>query len=215
MATRPIWSGLGLAGTVLLSLAAQPGRCQGVAAPDESPAVASFLQAAEAESKKGSYLFYAQSFVDKQNERVTYGGSVYGVLRNVKLDGCAMSAEIQIVDLFSGTVGGNPIGQKQDVDEYTVTVPLTRDLAEALKVVQARPEQLSRSRHTVCREEASCLFTWLRMDVKGKVIHETQAVNHVIHFDGYTDHLVVPVSSVDAGNELIKDLRSVADSGCL
>jgi hypothetical protein len=179
----------------------------------ESPE-AVFLAGAEAEGKRGAYVFYRQSFVDTDSNRATYRGSIYGAMQSVKLSECLLEAEILIVDLFSGTVGKTQIGQLQDMYKYSVRIPLTSDIANRLVLTRARPIQLSGSTHTVCDQDSSCTFEWVRILAKNPAIKERRTINGLIDFDGYVDHILVPVSSSDAGNQLIGQLRAVVDSRC-
>ena len=173
-----------------------------------------FLATARAEEKNGAYLFYTQSFKDQDNERAEYRGSVYGVVRDVKLDGCTVTAEILIADSFSGTVGKSKIEHQQDTYTYRASFVLTRELADALTMVRARPAQLAHNTHFHCEGDGSCAFDWLRLQTKRRTIKEVCTINSMVDFDGFVDHLLMPLSSADAGTQWIALLRALVDSRC-
>jgi hypothetical protein len=166
------------------------------------------------EAKEGVYVFYRQSFIDKENKRASYRGSVYGSIQKFQLNGCGLTIESMIVDKFAGTVGNGSTGQMQDTFRYSANLTLTREIASGLAVIEARPAQLGRSTHSVCDEQPSCSFPWLRIQTKHSVIHEVSNVNDSLDFDGQVDDFVVPVSSLDMGNRLIKQVRTIAESRC-
>src|SRR5579871_4114075 len=70
------------------------------------------------EARRGVYVFYSQSYLDKDNQRVSYRGSIYGAMQRFELNGCEVNVETIIVDKFSGTVGRVPTGQMQDTYRY-------------------------------------------------------------------------------------------------
>ncbi|HWG21936.1 MAG TPA: hypothetical protein VG225_15505 [Terracidiphilus sp.] len=205
-------------GTVCLILAlagAASARCSGQEfASAVTDAGTAFLSDAEAEAARGMYLLYSQSFLDKQNERIVYRGSLYGVLRDVKLTGCEAEANVQIFDLFSGSVNNRPTGELQDLTEYQIRFHITAELAGALSVMQGRPAQLSQSRHTQCDGDPSCAFNWLSIQTGHPVLHQRIVSNRLVTFDGDVNRILAPVSSVEAGNRLIRDLKVLAQSRC-
>lgn len=58
-----------------------------------SSAESSLLDALHAEEHAGTYLFYTQSYVDSDNEPVTYQGSVDGFIKNAELNGCSLNID--------------------------------------------------------------------------------------------------------------------------
>lgn len=173
-----------------------------------------FLDTATSEEKTGEYIFYTQSFKDRDNDRASYRGSVYGVVRNVKLDGCTMTAEVLIADSFSAVVGKTKIDHQQDTYIYRASLVLTRELINGSAVMQARPVQLARSTHSQCEGDGSCAFTWLRLQAKRRVIKEISTINDMVDFEGMVDHVLMPLSSPAAGKEWITRMQALADSRC-
>jgi sporulation protein YlmC with PRC-barrel domain len=107
------------------------------------------LDLAAAEAKRGVAVFYTQSFIDKENQRATYQGSVYGAIQEVKMNGDEMTIETLMVDKFSGTVGKAPTGAQQDSYLYSVTFVLTGEIVRSLMLVQARPAPLGAHTNTI------------------------------------------------------------------
>ncbi len=166
------------------------------------------------ETRRGVYVFYTQSFIDKENKRASYRGSVYGAIQRFEVYGCELKIEAMIVDKFAGTVGQKPTGELQDTYRYAASLVLTPEIAAGAALLEARPAPLGRSTHSVCDEDPSCSFRWLRIQAKQRMIHETSTVNDSIDFNGQVDHFVVPVSSPAIGNRLIEQMRALADSRC-
>jgi hypothetical protein len=205
----------------LLLLFAGLGRpqlhCQDSKAPDKVDAVSAqteFLRAAEAEQKKGTYIFYTQSFIDKENQKAIYRGSIYGALKSVELHGCSLKVGIEIVDKFSGFVGKKPTGDLADSQQYSFSLTLTTDVAKTLSLVEARPIQLSSSTRSVCAEKPSCAFTWLAIQATGPSIKESRITNEAVDFNGRADRFLIPVSSADAGHQLIGLIQNFANASC-
>lgn len=182
----------------------------------EEPVMASSDPAslASEEAKRGAYVFYTESFIDKENKRASYRGSVYGGIQALKLNGCELKIETIIVDKFSGTVGRASTGEQQDTNHNSASVLLTPEIAAGLAILDARPAQLRHTTHAVCDENPSCSFTWLRIQAKHPIIQETSTVNDSLDFSGQVDQFVIPISSRGAGNRLIRAIRALADSEC-
>lgn len=176
------------------------------------PADLSSLAAEEAQ--RGVYVFYTQSFIDKENQRTSYRGSVYGAIQKFELTGCELKIETVIVDKFSGMVGRASTGQLQDTYRSAVSLLLTPEIAGSAGVMEARPAQLGRNTHSVCDENASCSFPWLRIQAGRPVMHQISSVNEARNFEGQVDHFVAPISSLAIGRELIEALRARSDSRC-
>ena len=181
------------------------------AASDEA---ASFLTDAGEEAARGSYIFYRQEYRDQRKERVSIHGSVYGVLRDVKLKGCEVEGTVQVFDLFSGFIKDRPTGEMQDLTEYSIRFRLSTEIVSGMSVVEARPSQLAHAMHTQCEGDGSCTFHWLRIRSAHGGMSERIVVNQSITYDGKVKEILAPVSSGAAGNQLIRDLRAIAESRC-
>ncbi len=201
-----------LTGCLLVLIAVSHCRSQDHEQPVSASSDLASLVAEEA--KRGVYVFYTQSFIDKENKRASYRGSVYGAIQSFELKDCALKIEAVIVDKFSGTVGQKPTGQLQDTYRYSASLLLTSEIASGATLVESRPAQLSHNAHSVCDEQGSCNFWWLRIGAKQKIIHEVSTVNDVRDFDARVDHFIVPITSQDAGNRVIERLRAIAAERC-
>jgi hypothetical protein len=196
------------------SFAQQPAVAQQQFVPGVREPVHAFLSDAENEAKRGTYLFYTQDYRDKRKRNVNLHGSLYGVLRDVHINGCDVEARVEIVDLFSGTIRDIPTGDVQDKTEYAIRFRLTHEIAAGLDVIDGRPSQLSRAMHTRCAEEAACTFTWLRIRSAQPALYEQIVLNNSVTFDGAVTHVLAPVSSREAGTGLVRDLQELAAGAC-
>ena len=199
---------------LVLSFGVPPAQPQSISQPRSKSPEAALLAIAADEAKRGVYVFYAQSFIDTENKRASYRGSVYGAIQDLKLNGCELKIETTIVDNFSGTVGKDPTGELEDSYNYAVTFLLTREIAEGLALVQARPAQLGTKTHSMCDDNSSCTFPWLHIQTNRKAIRQTAIVNGSLNFDGQVGQFYIPMSSPAVGNLLIEQIRSIVESRC-
>jgi hypothetical protein len=172
----------------------------------------SLLRDADEEARRGTYIFYSQDYKDRHKESVSLHGSVYGVLRDVKLEGCDLDATVQVFDLFSGFIGESPQAERQDMTEYSIHLRITSGVAAS--VIQARPSQLAHSMHSQCDGDGSCRFNWIRIRSSQPLMHERIVLNHSITFDGAVSEVLAPVSSKEVGEQLMRDLLDLAGSRC-
>jgi len=186
---------------LILFVALRPTRSQSANESGASSPEAKLLDLAAAEAKRGVVVFYTQSFIDKENQRASYQGSVYGGIQDVKLNGDEVTIEMLMVDKFSGTVGKAPTGEQQDSYLYSITFVLTGEIARSLRLVQARPAPLGNHTNTVCSDNPSCAFSWLRIEASRPVMKETTMLNGSLTYSGRVDHFLVPLSSPAAGTD--------------
>ena len=193
--------------------AQSPGRTKGPAT-GAGDASKNLFEAFQAEEKLGTYVFYRQSYVDKENQRASYGGSIYGTIEAFHIDGCQLKLDITLQDYFSGTVGKIETGRLLDNYLYSISFTLTREIASTARVTEARPIQLSDNTNSTCSEKPSCDFIWLAVRAKKPVIQESRTIGGIRDFDGWTDHFQAPLSSAQAGKELIQDMQTLANTEC-
>jgi hypothetical protein len=189
--------------TIGASQAVQPGAAE-----------KNLLAVFDSEERGGEYTLYTQSFVDKENQRVAYSGSVYGAIKDFSVDRCSISINTVLTDSFAGIVGKKQTGKLQDDSQFSIRLLLTRVIANRLGVVEARPVELASATNSVCTERPSCTFTWLRIQTGQPVIRETKLTNHLVVFDGTVDHFLLPVSSAQRAKEIIEKLQNFAYSDC-
>lgn len=174
----------------------------------------SFRSEIAEEEEKGTFVSYHQSFIDTGNKRTTYSGTLYGAIQGLSLDGCVLKTDVMIVDLFSGIIGKKQVSQKQETSRYSVVVPLSRETANALSLIEAPPFELRRTTNSVCAEHARCTFSWVQIGTKTPMIAETKTTNDVMNFKGNVDQFLLPVSSPDSGQALIQGIRAFTNRHC-
>jgi hypothetical protein len=177
------------------------------------------IRSFQAENKRGTFIFYTQAY-GPHGRRVEFHGSIFGVIQDVQADGCELKIESVLVDLYSGSIGRKLVGQTQNKYITSADFKITPKMAANLKIVDARPvRQLTEGTNVVCSGGRQCSLTWLKLVTDGPVIHLTEITNDVADydgdikdFDGSVDQFLLPVSSADAGNELIAKMRAFAQS---
>jgi len=193
-------------------LLCQSGKDTDTAPP--SSAETSLLDALRTEEHAGTYLFYTQSYVDSDNEHVTYKGSVDGFIKNAKLNGCALNIEFIVADRYSGVVKNRPTGPLEDDEQYSAAIPLTHNIALSLSLVEAPPVAISNGTNSVCPTRPSCAFTWLKIVAKDPSIKETKTTNGWLNFAGNAKTFFLPISSPDAGKTLIQQIQAFTAARC-
>jgi len=185
---------------------------KGMATTVSLPAESSLQDTLHAEEQTGTVLFYTQSYVDSDNQRVNYHGSVYGFIKNAELKDCSLNVDFILADHFSGVVKKQPTGSLEDDELYSATIPLTHILA--LSLVDAPPTAIANGTNSVCATRPSCAFTWLKITAKDSSIRETRTTNGWLDFAGNTKTFFLPISTPDAGRNLIQQIQSFADAAC-
>ena len=130
------------------------------------------------------------------------------------MNGCELKIDITLIDNFSGTVDKSQARESQDSYTYSVSLNLNHDVTNALALVQARPAPLGPHTNTTCTNSPSCAFTWLRIQTPRPVLKQTTTLNGFLNFSGHVDHFLIPMSSTEVGNQLIAQLRTIADARC-
>jgi len=191
---------------------AQTAHPAGRFAPSSAPG--ELLSTAAAEESRGIYVFYTQTYIDTDNERASYAGSIYGALQSIRLNGCKVTATVALVDRFSGMVGNRPAGRSQDNNLFSAAFTLTPAVADALTLTVARPIQLAPDTHAVCTENPSCSFTWLAIRTATAGIREVRMLNGLHVSSGAVSLFQIPLSSAQVGNQLIRQLRDLTHDRC-
>jgi hypothetical protein len=196
-------------------------RAAAQSAADFAPLTArkDLIRSFQFESKRGTSIVYTQAY-GLHGSRVEFHGSIFGAIQDVEADGCELKIKSELVDLYSGNIGRKLVGQTQNEYITLLDFTLTPKIAADLKIVDARPvRQLTEGTNAVCSEGSQCSLTWLRLASDGPVIHLTEITSdvadydgHIKDFDGPVDQFLLPVSSAEAGNELIAKMRTFAQS---
>jgi hypothetical protein len=191
----------------------------GIVTEPPTPAIIreDLVRSFHAESKRGTSIFYTQAY-KAHGRRVEFHGSIFGEIEDVEVDGCELKVKSELVDLYSGSISNNLAGRTQNKYVSSIRFKLTAKLAADLKVVAARPvRQLSVGTNAICSGARPCTLTWIKLRAAAPVIRLTEITNDVADydgdvkdFDGTVDQFFLPVSSVDAGSELIAKMRAFA-----
>jgi hypothetical protein len=177
------------------------------------------IRSFQAENRRGTYISYTQAY-GPRGRRVEFHGSIFGVIHDLQADGCELKIESMLIDLYSGSIGREFVGQTQSKYITSVDFKITPKMAANLKIVVARPvRQLAEGTNAVCSGGRQCSLTWLKLVADDPVIQETEITSdladydgEVKDFDGLVKQFFLPVSSADAGDELVAKMRAFAQS---
>lgn len=172
------------------------------------------IQAIQAEQQTGTYLFYSQHYLDTENQYVSYRGSVSGFIKSAKLNECLLTIDFIIADRFSGFVAKKGTGTLEDDELYSTAFILTPKLAHSLSLIEAPPAEVADGTNSICVKNPSCDFAWLAVQAKGMPIRETKTTNDWLDFNGNVSRSFIPVSSLEIGKQLIKELQIFTDESC-
>lgn len=174
------------------------------------------IDTARAEAKQGVSLFYTQSY-RSQGKTVRFTGSLYSGITDFKVNKCDLTVSTTIVDRYSGQIGDSRVNDTQSVYNNSVDLQLTPEIADSLHVSEGRPKQLPMGTNPTCSEKQGCTIDWVEFRAKRRVMKFKSMTNDVADyngfvtiFDGMVDEFWIPISSHDAGKELISNLQSYA-----
>ena len=103
------------------------------------------------EQQRGSVLTYSQSYVDDQNERASYNGTLYAGIHLFEIDECKVTARVAIEDRYSGAIEHRSLGrvhleqtgELKDDTVYEYRFSLGELNANAVHALSAVPAQLN------------------------------------------------------------------------
>jgi len=202
-----------IAGLIVFSLSLAHAAAQNNAARNGA-AEQTLASLIESDAKQGEWVFYHQRFLDSENKWARYNGSVYAAVKDLKIAGCRIDFEADVVDHFTGLEGKAETGEQQDSSAYSISFTLTHSIAEALEIVEAPPVQLRKTTNALCDERPSCALTWLRIRTKRPEIAETVVTNNLLEFRGATRMALLPLSSSELALKIIQQLRSLSKLHC-
>jgi len=195
------------------SLAQSPG---GSAIAVSSSSEEGLIRSAYAERDRGVTLFYTQHY-RSDGKLVLLKGSLYAAITAFGVNQCKLAIGTTVVDHYAGQIGKGKIGDTFGTDIYSVQLFLTQEIADSLTLVEATPRQLESGTSATCEDGRACRIHWLELRAKSPVMHLTTTTNDVAGYDGFVknfdaqvDQFRMPVSSRDAGKELISNLQRVA-----
>lgn len=168
------------------------------------------FEAVHQEEKIGTFLAYSQRFLDEDKRDARYQGTVFQVIQSIEIEGCFLQIGILAQDRFSGVVSKRAIDNQSDTYRYSFKFELTKDLANSLRLVEARPIQLQNGTNPLCPENVGCDLLWINMKSDRALIKETRFVNDDLDFEGPVRSMFLPVSSASVGKTLISKFAALA-----
>jgi hypothetical protein len=177
-----------------------------------TPEGGELLKFIASEQQRVSVLTYSQSYVDDQNERVSYSGTLYAGIHLFKLDECKVTARVALEDRYSGAIEHRSLGRvrleqtgelKDDtVSEYRFN--LGELSADGVRALRAVPAQLNINTRVQCEEDRSCTLAWIQITEPNRNIAETSTVNGIQDVDSRAASIVLPMASSEVANQAAK-----------
>jgi hypothetical protein len=186
-----------------------------------TPEGGELLKFIASEQQRGSVLTYSQSYVDDQNERVSYNGTLYEGIHLFKLDECEVTARVAIEDRYSGAIEHRSLGrvrlehtgELKDDTVYEYRFNLGELSADGVHAVRAIPAQLNINTRVQCEEDRSCTLSWIQITAPNRNIEETSTVNGIQEVDSRAVSMVLPMASAELADQAAK-LFSAAIRAC-
>jgi hypothetical protein len=174
-----------------------------------------------AEQQRGSVLTYAQSYVDDENEKVSYKGTLYAGIHQFKLDECKVTVRVAIEDRYSGAIEHRNFGrvhleqtgEQRDDTVYEYRFGLGELGTDAVHALSAVPGQLNIHTSVRCEEDESCNLSWIQIAAPISGMAETRTVNGIQDVDSKAKAIVLPMASPEAAAQAAK-LFSMAIRAC-
>jgi hypothetical protein len=186
-----------------------------------TPEGGALLDFIASEQQRGSVLTYSQSYVDDENERVSYHGTLYAGIHLFKLDECKVMARVAVQDRYSGAIEHRSLGRVRleqtgavaDDTVYEYRFSLSELSADAVHALTAVPGQLKINTSVRCEEDRACNLSWIQITAPNGKIAETRTVNGIQDVDSKATSIVLPMASSEVAAEAAK-LFSVAIRAC-
>ena len=177
-----------------------------------TPEGGELLKFIASEQQRGSVLTYSQSYVDDQNERVSYHGTLYAGIHLFKLEECKVTAQVAVEDRYSGAIEHRglgrvrlePTGELKDDTVYEYRFNLGDLSADGVHALRAIPAQLNKNTRVQCEEDRSCTLAWILITTPSHNIAETSTVNGLQDVDSRAASLVLPIASSDLADQAAK-----------
>jgi hypothetical protein len=177
-----------------------------------TPACGELLDFIASEQQRGSVLTYSQSYVDDENERVTYNGTLYTGIPLFKLDSCKVMARVAVQDRFTGAIEHRNFGRVRleqtgeltDDTVYEYRFNLSDLPAEAVHALDAVPGQLNKNTSVRCEENRSCYLSWIQITAPKREIAETRTINGIQDLDSKAASIVLPMASSEVAAQAAK-----------
>jgi hypothetical protein len=183
------------------------------------PEVKAIVGFTSAEERLGALLHYSQSYVDDQNERVIYSGTLYTAIRQFAVDGCEVKIRVAVQDRFSGSLTKHKMlsadrvvstGSLVDDTVHEYDFALNDLEGEGISDYVARPQDLLNGTGFQCEENSKCEIEWIRLVAKGPAIGAREIDNGIQYSDVKLAAIALPVSGVDSARGGAKLFRDAA-----
>ena len=177
------------------------------------------LEFIASEQQHFSVLTYAQSYLDDQHERVSYGGTLYEGIHSFQLNECEVVAQVAVQDRYSGAIEHRSglgrfhyerTGELTDDTVYEYRFSLAKLNAGEITDSRARPVQFLSDTNFQCQEERSCSLSWVRLRSRDAEISETRTVNGIQDMDTNVSSIVLPMASAGSAANAVKVFSSAA-----
>jgi len=186
-----------------------------------TPEGGELLKFIASEQQRGSVLTYSQSYVDDQNERVSYNGTLYEGIPLFKLDECKVTARVAVEDRYSGAIEHRSLGrvrlehtgELKDDTVYEYRFNLGELSADGVHALRAVPGQLNINTRVQCEEDRSCTLDWIQITAPNRNIAETSTANGIQEVDSRAASMVLPMASSELAGQAAK-LFNVAIRAC-
>jgi hypothetical protein len=200
---------------LISNLSARPANSQ--VTPEEGDLLSFFAS----EQQRGSVLTYGQSYIDDQNERVSYAGTLYTGIKLFKLNDYRMSARVAVEDRYSGSIRRRdlgrvrfqPTGELTDDTVYEYDLNLADLSPDGVHDLRAVPAELNINTTFRCQEDLFCNLSWVQITATANNIAETRTVNGIQDLDKKTTSIVLPMTSQELAIQGIR-LLSGAIRAC-
>jgi hypothetical protein len=186
-----------------------------------TPEGGNLLDFIASEQQHSSVLTYAQSYVDDENERVSYSGTLYAGIHVFKLDECKVLVRVAVQDRYSGAIEHRSLGRVRleqtgelsDDTVYEYRFSLSELGPDAVHALDAVPAQLNINTRVRCEEDRSCNLSWIHITAANRKIAESKTVNGIQDVDSNATSIVLPMASSEVATQAVK-LFSAAIRSC-
>src|ERR1700733_8133240 len=158
-----------------------------------TPEAGELLKFVASEQQRGSVLTYSQAYVDDQNERVSYNGTLYAGIHLFKIDECKVTTRVAVEDRYSGAIEHRSLGRVRleqtgelsDDTVYEYRFSLSELRPDAVHALSAVPPQLNINTSVHREEDRSCNLSWIQITAPNRKIAETKTVNGIQDVDSH------------------------------
>jgi hypothetical protein len=135
------------------------------------------------EQQRGPVLTYAQSYIDNQNERVSYTGTLYTGIQLFKIYECNVTARVAAEDRYSGAIEHRSdfrrvhfeqTGELTDDTVYEYRFSLAELKTDGVHDLRAVPADVDINTSIRCEEDRACNLSWIQLTDSRRSIAENR-----------------------------------------